>query len=435
VAGRIRPERIAYGFAALAGVIVLWNAVAYPSGAGYDAASHREYADFLIQHHRLPFRNETPEYYSPPLYYAVAGAVTWVGRQAGLGDPHKLGQLLNVPAVVGAVLLVVALARLLWPARPWLAPAAAGYVALSPVLDRTASMFHPEPTDLFTSALCAYLAARMLVGRRYAGATALGLGVALGAAEMVRQFALYTLAAVVLGWLAALWRRPEERGALLRSLAVVLAACAVVAGPWYGYRAANYSNALFDRPHSSKPLFERRPARFYTSLRLPDVFGRPYRPHLVNLAWPETYSDLWGDWYGVFAWSPETGRAPSPGRNGWLVVQNVLGLVPTALAVGGWLVLLFTGLRRRAPVRLLLALAPLAGLAGYFYFAIAYPTRDGDVLKPAFMLSVLWAWALCFGWAAAQLGSRAPRLAVAALAVLALVDLPFVVYKGALGFF
>ena len=71
----------------LAGGLTLWNAVAYPSGAGYDAASHREYADFLIQHHRLPYRNETPEYYSPPLYYLVAGAVTWVGRQAGLGDP------------------------------------------------------------------------------------------------------------------------------------------------------------------------------------------------------------------------------------------------------------------------------------------------------------------------------------------------------------
>ena len=87
---------MAIGFAVLAGLIVLWNASAYPAGAGYDAPSHREYADFLIQHLRLPVRNETPEYYSPPLYYAVAGAVTWIGRQAGLGEPHKLGQLLNV---------------------------------------------------------------------------------------------------------------------------------------------------------------------------------------------------------------------------------------------------------------------------------------------------------------------------------------------------
>ncbi len=108
MAGNLAPERLSRAFAALAGLIVLWNALAYPSGSGYDAASHREYADFLIQHHRLPIRGETREYCSPPLYYTLAGAATWVGRQFSLGDPHKLGQLLNVPAVVGTVLLVAA---------------------------------------------------------------------------------------------------------------------------------------------------------------------------------------------------------------------------------------------------------------------------------------------------------------------------------------
>src|SRR6266851_9069504 len=174
--GTLTPERLVWAFVALGGTIALWNALAYPSGSGYDASSHREYADFLIQHHRLPFRNETPEYYSPPLYYGLAGAATWIGRQIGLGEPHKLGQLLNVPAVVATVLLVAALARLLWPARPWAAPAAAGFVAFSPVLVRTAAMFHPEPTDLLVSVLCAYLAARMLVRRRYGTRVALGLG-------------------------------------------------------------------------------------------------------------------------------------------------------------------------------------------------------------------------------------------------------------------
>jgi hypothetical protein len=215
---------------------------------------------------------------------------------------------------------------------------------------------------------------------------------------------------------------------------VALAACVVVAGPWYGYRVVHYAaNPVFDRPHPSKPLWERRPARFYTGSGLPDVFAHPYRPHLKNLAWPETYSDLWGDWYGVFAWSLESERKPSPARNGWLVAQNVVGLVPTALALAGWLVLLASGLRRRAAVRLLLALVPLAGLAGYLYFAIAYPTPDGDVLKPAFMLSTLWAWALCFAWAAGRLAGRAPRLVAGVLVLLALLDLPFVVYKGAVG--
>ena len=431
MAGKLTPERLVWAIAVLAGAITLWNAASYPPGAGYDAASHKEYADFLIQHLRLPVRNETPEYYSPPLYYGLAGGVTWIGRQVGLGEPHKLGQLLNVPLVVGAVLLVAALARMLWPERRWLAPTAAAYVALSPVLMRTAAMFHPEPADLFASVLAAYLAARMLVGRRYGRGAAIGLGVALGADQMVRQFGLYTLAVVALAWLAALRMRTEERRALLRAGLVALAACAVVAGPWYGYRVANYGNALFDRPHSSKPLFERRPARFYVGIGLTGVFTEPYRPHLKNLAWPETYSDLWGDWYGVFNWSLEQQGKPSPADVDWLVAQNAIGVLPTAIAIGGWLVLLAGSLRRRSPPGLLVALMPLAALAGYFYFAIAYPTPDGDVLKPVFMLSALWAWALCFAWGASHL----PRRVVPVLLALALLDLPFLVYNGSGGLF
>jgi Dolichyl-phosphate-mannose-protein mannosyltransferase len=431
VAGKLTPERLTFGLAAFAGLLTLWNALAYPPGAGYDAASHKEYADFLIQHHRLPVRNETPEYYSPPLYYALAGAVTWIGRQAGLGEPHKLGQLLNVPVVVGTVLLVAALARILWPARPWAAPAAAAFVALSPVLVRTAAMFHPEPTDLFVSALCAYLAARMLVGRRYGTRAAAGLGAALGAGEMIRQFALYTLGAVGIAWLAALWQRAGERRALLRAGLVTAAACILVAGPWYGYRVHHYANPLFDRPHSSKPLLERRPARFYVDPGLPGVLTHPYRPHLKNLALPETYSDIWGDWYGVFAWSLEQHGKPTTAQNAWLVAQNVIGILPTLIALGGWLVLLATGLRRRSPTRLLVASMPLAALAGYFYFAVAYPTPDGDVLKPTFMLSALWAWGLCFAWAA----TRLPRRVVLVLVALAVLDVPFLVYQGSGGLF
>jgi hypothetical protein len=431
---RLTPDRVVHCIAAVSGVLVLWNTFAYPSGAGYDAASHREYADFLIQHHRLPHRDETPEYYSPPLYYLLAGAADWLGRTVGLADPHKLGQVLNVPVVVGAVVLVAAIARLLWPARRWLPVAAAGYVALLPVLERTAAMFDPEPTDLFFSVLCAFLTARILVSRRYGAVSALGLGIALGAAQMVRQFALYTLAVVALAWIAAARWRPGERRPLARSGIVALAAVFVIAGPWYVYRSIHYANPVFDRPHSSKPFFERRPASFYLGSGLPDAFTQPYRPHFKNLVWPQTYADLWGDWYGVFAWSQESGGQPSPRQNGWLVAQNVVGLAPTAFALAGWLALLVLSLRRRDPPRLLVALLPLAGLAGYLYFAIGYPTPDGDVIKPTFMLSTLWAWALCFAWAASRAARRWPRLVVGMLVALALLDLPFVVYKGAVGF-
>ena len=51
---RLTPERLSFFLVGLAGLIALWNAVTYPSGAGYDATSHREYGDFLISHLGLP---------------------------------------------------------------------------------------------------------------------------------------------------------------------------------------------------------------------------------------------------------------------------------------------------------------------------------------------------------------------------------------------
>ena len=432
-ARRLTPERLSLYLAGLAGLIALWNSSSYPALAGYDAASHSEYGDFLINHLRLPHENETPEYYSPPLYYAIAGGITWIGREAGMGEPHKLAQLLNVPAVVGTALLIGALARLLWPERRWIAPAAIGYVAFSPVLMRTAAMYNPEPTDLFVSVLSLYLAARLLVRRQYGRRLAFGLGLVLGAGEMVRQFSLWTLAVVVLAFLAALVLRRSERRQLATTLALTLAGCVLVAGPWYGYRAVTYSNAIFDRPHIDKPLFERRPASFYFDPGLPSVFTQPYRPHLVNLAAPQTYADMWGDWYGVFEWSYADRGRPPPATRAWLSAQMVFGLVPTALALLGWLILLARSFIHRRAERLLITLLPLAGIAGYLYFTVSYPTPDGDVLKPTYMLSTLGAWALCFGFLADRLGGRWPRLVAATLGVIAVLVLPFVLYKGAVG--
>jgi 4-amino-4-deoxy-L-arabinose transferase-like glycosyltransferase len=425
----VTARRAGLAVVALATLIGLWNTLSYPAGAGFDAASHREYADFIASHWRLPHENETPEYYSPPFYYAVAGLVVKLGSALGLADPHKLGQLLNVPIIAGIGLLTLALARVLWPGRRWLGLAAASYLMACPLLLKTGSMFNPEPLDTLLSVAALFLAARILTGARYGARAAVGLGVVLGLGELTRQFALWTLAVVVLAFAAAWVSARDTR--ILRSLAFALAAVAVLAGPWYGYRAHTYGNAVFDRPLTvEKPFFERRPASFYIGTGLPKTITAPYRPHFVNEVWPQTYADLWGDWYGVFAWNRAAAPAPPRVPRSWLTAQMLFGIVPTVLALVGWLMLLVRSVRRLEGTFLLPALLPLAGLAGYLYFTIGWPTHDGDVLKPTYMLTTMPAWALCFGFAVDRLGRS--RLLLVALAVLLL---PFAVYKGSVGWF
>ena len=220
----------------------------------------------------------------------------------------------------------------------------------------------------------------------------------------MRAFSLWTFAAVVIAFVVA--RAPW------RSLVVVMIAAAVLASPWYIRQAIKYGNPVFDRPTPHEAVWDRRPARFYVGLGLPDVFTDPFRPSFRNEAIPTTYSEVWGDYFGVWRGSRER--------------QSFLGLLPTLLAVGGWLLLLVRSLR--APPRLAAALLPGLGLLGYLYFTISYPTPDGDVLKASYMLTTAPAWALAFGYELDRLPRRIRLVVAGVLAASALAALPFLVY-------
>jgi hypothetical protein len=83
---------------------------------------------------------------------------------------------------------------------------------------------------------------------------------------------------------------------------------------------------------------------------------------------------------------------------------------------------------RGDPVRLSVALLPGLGLLGYLYFAVSYPTPDGDVLKASYMLTTAPAWAIAFGYAVDRLPGRVRPAAAVILGASALASLPFLLY-------
>jgi hypothetical protein len=392
--------------AALIGALALvagWNAYKYPSGAGYDVRQHREYADLLIHHGEIPGAGTRSEYYTPPLFYALAGVATLVGEHVHSGDPHKLGQVLNWLILLAAAGVLRLLVRELFPGRRWLQLSALAFFCFLPVVLRVGAMFHPEPLSMLLSAVALLLATRMLRRHDYGWQLALATGIVLGLGQLVRAFSLWTFAAVVIAFAAARAWRP---------LVVVVIATAVVAAPWYIRQTIKYGDPVFDRPAKHEAIWERRPVRFYVGLGLPKVFSAPIRPHFVNEAVPTTYSEIWGDYFGVWRGNRER--------------QAFLGLLPTLLAVGGWLVLLVRSLR--IPARLPAVLLPGLGLLGYLYFTVSYPTPDGDVLKASYMLTTAPAWALAFGYAVDRLPGRLRLAAAGVLGASALASLPFLLY-------
>ena len=411
--------------------VTLWNAATYPPGLGYDASDHIAYAEGILERGNLP--DGIGEYYTPPAFYTVAAGATWVGEQVGLGEPRRAVQGMNALLAIATALLLLMLLRELWPGREVLHLVALGVFACGGLVAKSAAMYHPETLDLFLSTLALVLAARLLVRRDFRLGRAVPLGLVLGAAQLVRAFSLWTFAVVLLA-LGAAALREQDRRRVLATIAGVVAAVALVAGPWYAYQAGRYSNPVFDRPQVAKPIWERQPAAFYVSPGLPAVIAEPYTPSFLNRFVPTLYADTWGDYFGFFGWRVGD-LEPTDGQRRDLVAQSVVGLLPTLLAIAGWLGLLVLAVRRLQPAPLLVALLPLAGLAGMLYFAVSYPTPDGDVIKGTYMLTTAPAWAACAGLAADRLAAR-PRLGLV-LAVLlgasALVGLRFGIYGSPLG--
>jgi hypothetical protein len=416
-------------------LIAAWNAYDYPSIFGFDVAEHQAYADLLIHHGQIPGADTRSEYYTPPGFYALAGVATVVGEHVHPEDPHKFAQYLNWIVLLATAAVLLLLARELFPRRPWLQAGTIGYFCFLPVVLKSAAMFHPEPLSMLLSTIALFLAARILARRDFRWLPAIALGAALGAGQLVRAFSLWTFAAVVIAFAAAALFRYAPRRPLVTTLAVVVTACALVASPWYIRQAIHYGNPVFDRPTENRPIWERRPSSFYLGLGLPKVFTEPIRPNFVNEAIPTTYSELWGDYFGVFGW--DSAHSATAREKKELRQQSDLGLIPTLLALIGWVVMLATAVRRRVPALLPAALLPGLGILGYLYFTVGYPTPDGDVLKASYMLTTAPAWALAFGYAFEWVAARGGFVRAALLIVAvgsALLSIPFLVYGRPLGF-
>jgi hypothetical protein len=418
---------VTYCVIAAAAIIAVRNATVYPAIAGYDAQEALDYARGIVRDGRLP--EGTGSYYTPPGFFVIGGLGIELGDRLGLDHPERVGQVLNALAVVGTLLLLLALVRLIWPGRHVLHLAAVVFFVVCPVGMKSSAMFHPEPLSMLLSTAALVLAARILVRSDYRFPVAVALGLTLGLAQLVRAWTLWTVGVVVFVLVVAAVTRAREHRPLLGVVATVAAVAILVPSPWYAHQLSRYDSALFGQPHPEEPVWSRRPLGFFVGAGLPEVVTEPYRPSFSRQFLPIAYTEAWGDYFGVWRWFPG-GDPPSGGVRRQLVTMSIVGLPFTLVAVAGWLALL--GLAVRHPGRrtevLLVALLPLAALAGAVYFATAYPTPDGDTVKGSFMLTAIPAWSACFGFAFDGLRERFRQFSVVflvVLAVLAFIGVPF----------
>ena len=427
------PDALTVGVVAILAVVVVYNARHYPAVAGYDAESHIEYAQTLVTDWRIP--SELRNYYTPPGFFLVAGGLLQLGDWLGMSDPAQLGQLLDGALAVGTAVLLAILAAIVFPGRGWLRFAAVAFYASCPIVLKTAAMFHPQTMATFLATLALVLCARMVRDARYGLASAAGLGVVLGAGQLVRSVGLWALGTVCLVLLAASILGAERRSAV-RALVVVAAVGVLVALPWYVYLGSRYGNPVFGRSsapaevsstatlapgRSAAPApfrllaAQRAPSTslwFYVDPGLPEVVTDPQRGALSPRFWPLVYTDMWGDYYGVWSWGFH-GKPSAQEVDDRLTTQALAGFLPSLLAAAGLLALAGLAVARvRSRTELLLVpLLSLVALAGTLYYAHGYWTSDGDTIKALFLLPAVPAFAVCFGFAVETLGRRSRWLA------------------------
>jgi hypothetical protein len=420
-----------------------WNAAKYPIALGYDYNSTAIYMHVVLSDHRIPTQSETLEGRQPPVYYIVGGLAARAGHRlfhweeakttAG-GVPensYRGAQILNVVFVLLTALLLLSLARTVAPRSPPVWAAALAFFAFLPVVAKTEAMIHPEPLNMLLSTTAVWLATN-IVRRPSLSRRLLILLVAVLAVGLATRASIIFTAAAIAVALAVRYARHLHPRRLARH-AVPLALVVVLVGAvGYWILAGQHSGSLVALGNIGAHASGSRRAFFRIPIKL--MFSGPFRTHYVNSAIGETYTEIWGDWIGAFAWSTYQG-SPTGTILAVLKDQSWIGFIPTLLAVAGYVALLLTAITRRRDL-LALALVPPIAMAGYLLRSYQDFSPDGDLLKASYVLTTAPIWALGFGVAFDRLGRfKLVRLGLTAtLMVFAVMELRFMMYGVRVGF-
>lgn len=409
------------------GALLAWNAWHYDWLRGYDAFANEQYADVVSREYRLPSVGESGVWHTPPLWFALAGALGRLTTTLGLGHAQRPGQLLAAAAGLVTCILVFLLARVLFPERRVLHLVSLVLVAASPALVRASAMYHPETLAVALATGGVLVAARALRTRWTLG-SAVAAGALLGLACLTRAWAVPVLVAVLV--VAGLNAWDTRRWA-------PFAACAAVSlallAPWLVNQELAHGSALaFNRPPPSGSMLDRRPASFYLGPRSLRALEHPVTPLFRNELVPHLYADWWGDW--ALTWDSPPPPAPAALLPAGIVSERArqafIGVLPSLLALAGLIALgLLSGARRSASLALL-PLSAVGVVTAYVVFAVRYPSTDGDTIKATYLLMALPAAALGAAFVIDALRPRGRVWATAgvvALGALVAVQLPFLI--------
>lgn|GEM_PF-1383941 len=421
VGNRVQPILVAL-FVAI-NAIVAWNAVTIRAWAGYDVEGH--YANVMaLAQGRLPTRDDSAEFFSPPLPYVLPALISAV---TGLTETpiQKVGQLQNIVVSLITTVMLLRLSARLYPDRAAPRAIALFLLAMLPVYYKSFAFMRGEPLVVMLALiLCDRLLTLTTDSARWRDAIV--IGVCGGLLMLARQWGALVLLGTALWW-AMLWLRQRPTALTLLASGAVAGVITALIGGWF-YLALTVQTGTplaFNREADPSP----KPVTFSTGLGGTNLFTYPFTPGFDGQALPVFYTEIWGDYFGYFYLPRPLQPASFPADAvRFMGVVNALSLLPTAVFIavfawGGLLTVQF--LRNPADARSraisLFFLIVSASLAGFVWFLARYPSGDADTAKATYVLHVFPFLALMAGDLLGRLLQRHRRIATGILIALALV--------------
>jgi hypothetical protein len=299
--------RSALPFAALLAACAVWGwmflgtFVRIPLEVGFDARHHGFYLDFLRENGVVPLATDGWSVYHPPLFYAIAAWLQWLGESLA-GDAGAVIGAKALPFLAGIanVAVAYALCRRVFPDEPSKQFIGVVFAAILPMNVYSAAYFSNETFHTLLAGLSLLVAIDLLLAPAASAKRALLLGVLLGLA-LLTKFTAVAVAAVIMFFLGcklvAIERVAPARGVQL--LACVLLPPLAIAGWFYLRNALVFGDPLIANwghlPGETQKWWQQpgfHTASYYLG------FGESYRhPYLSGFHsyWDSLYTTLWGD--------------------------------------------------------------------------------------------------------------------------------------------
>ncbi|NOH13700.1 MAG: hypothetical protein HND51_18830 [Chloroflexi bacterium] len=309
--------------------IVLFNSLAHDPKVGYDSRDYIAYIDVLSEG-RLPEREETKQFFSPPLPFVASAALqafwqenlprawrtppgdawapnflfynfTYTIGQFPLGVAAKLTQLLNGAYSLILTFYLLKLVDLIKPENNHLKLASLGFLGILPVYYKTFAYVRAEPLLGALAVLAAYLCIKIFILKERQWHNVILLGVMMGIAILTRQWAFLLFPGIGMFALLLTAKRHINWRFLFTSLGAMTIIAFLVGGWYYLQLIDRFGTALaFNRDPAEELAIDNQSLEFYFGLGLDEIFTDPIRRSFSGQIIPVIYSEVWGDYWAYF---------------------------------------------------------------------------------------------------------------------------------------